>query len=310
MKPSLRVVFLGQNNGFSLQCYNAVASRFEVVGIIESAPRQPSRTGGLTGIVRSLWTGDSLARSAVNQQVPYFKLSKGSQVQLEEFLRAVNPDVVCVASMSQLLPAEVLPIPKHGFVNLHPALLPDYRGPNPWWWQVYDQLHTGGVTVHQIDSGEDTGHILGQKTFPIDLGMAPHHFVNRAAHVGGQLMVEVLDSLSEGSLRPYPQPAPVNTRRARNLKAGEHLIKWDMWSIERTYHVMAAGAAWHDWRDPSDRFLRTLSWRVLSFSREECFQQPGTRHLDWRGWYIAHNEGKIRIAPRIPVRQLFRFLRT
>ncbi|MGI6455390.1 MAG: formyltransferase family protein [bacterium] len=83
---------------------------------------------------------------------------------LERWVREKNPDFICVKSMSQLLKENIFSIPKYGTINLHPSILPNYRGPNPLFWTMFNQECESGMTVHYINKGEDTGDILRQYT--------------------------------------------------------------------------------------------------------------------------------------------------
>jgi len=84
-----------------------------------------------------------------------------------EKVRQINPDLIFVNSYSMLLCSEILAIPRYGAVNVHGALLPEYRGPNPTQWALLNDETETGVTMHYMDEHFDTGEIIAQRRVPI-----------------------------------------------------------------------------------------------------------------------------------------------
>ena len=78
----------------------------------------------------------NLEKLCFDRAIPYNKIYKGNEVQVTSWVKEINPDMIVVFSMSQLL-KDLIDIPKHGVVNLHLSMLPEYRGPNPDFWQYY-----------------------------------------------------------------------------------------------------------------------------------------------------------------------------
>src|SRR5262245_52152239 len=146
----LRVVFLGMNSLFTLVPLRAVERRCRLVGIVEAAPTDAPVS--------------HLEHFARRRRLPHFTLKRGGP-RATEFLHALHPDIMCVASFSQLLRPEEFQIPPLGTINLHPSALPKYRGPNPYFWQHHEMDLDGAVTIHLVDEGIDTGDILLQDHF-------------------------------------------------------------------------------------------------------------------------------------------------
>ena len=83
-----------------------------------------------------------------------------------EELTRLDFDAITVACFSRKLPASVLRLPRLGCLNVHPSLLPAHRGPDPLFWIYHDGDETGGVTIHLMDEGFDTGPIVLRETVP------------------------------------------------------------------------------------------------------------------------------------------------
>lgn len=120
-------------------------------------------------------------------------------------LSALSADVACVACFTRRIPAAVLCLPRHGFLNLHPSLLPDYRGPEPLFWQLRDGA-PAGVTVHVMDEGLDTGDIVAQAAVALSDGISGPKAQRQLMLAGLDLLRGVLADLPQGIVCRRPQP--------------------------------------------------------------------------------------------------------
>ncbi|MBI1903434.1 MAG: hypothetical protein HYS13_20215 [Planctomycetia bacterium] len=212
---------------------------------------------------------------------------------LAVYLRRLCPDVVCVPSLSQLLPAEVLNIPRFGFLNLHPSLLPKYHGPFPWFWQYYHYEQFFGVTVHRIDEGQDTGPILKQAPFFVERGTEVGEAERRGADVAANLLCEALNELESGTARLRPQPRH-DFPKARIVRRDEPLVQWDEWDLQRVWHFLRGTQPWLD----AVAYPPGGPWRIGPYELGACGEQSGTVGRDDQGNFIAHRQGKIRLWRR------------
>lgn len=96
---------------------------------------------------------------------------RATKINADETYRKVfelQPDLCVVAHFERLIKQPLLDIPSMGFINLHPSLLPDYRGMAPQHWPIINREKEAGITVHYVDETADTGDIIIQRVFPID----------------------------------------------------------------------------------------------------------------------------------------------
>ena len=143
--------------------------------------------------------------------------------------------------MSQLLPDEIIAIPKKGIINLHPSLLPKYRGPNPYFWTFYDDNEVSGSTVHFVDRGEDTGDIILQEKVKIKRGITSVQLRETLVNeIGVELILKSISIISAGKTNRLTQSKYSPTKRARNITTEEYweLIDWDSWNIERVWNFV------------------------------------------------------------------------
>lgn len=293
-KP-LRVVFIGKSHDFSLRPLDAVAASHDIVGIVESGPRHPPQglvARAAAALRGALASPSALRRRAGERGVPHLLLRRGETASLNAMLEGVRPDLLVVASLSQLLAAKTIAIPRLGAINLHPSLLPKYPGPFPILWQYLELETTFGVTVHALDAREDAGDILEQEPFDVTEGTPLEEVLDRSASIGARLMAKAVDDLAAGRAVPRPQTGPRGPR-AREVRRDEPLIDWERWPIERVRHAMIGTAPW---LDPFRGEVRPEGpWRVGAIERGAAADAHGTVARDEQGWYVAHPEGKIRI---------------
>jgi methionyl-tRNA formyltransferase len=126
--------------------------------------------------------------------------------EISEALVGCGADVAVVVAYGKLIPEGLLGIPRHGFVNLHPSLLPRHRGPSPIQWALVCGDRVTGVSTMQLDEGMDTGPILLQERVDIDDRETAELLAPRLAGIGAGLVVRTLDGLEDGSVTARPQP--------------------------------------------------------------------------------------------------------
>ena len=122
-----------------------------------------------------------------------------------EGLASLSPEVVVVAAYGLFLPAEALEIPPLGCLNIHPSLLPRYRGPSPVVSAILNADAETGVTIMELDEGMDSGPLLAQAKVPIADRETGPELTRRLFDLGADLLVETLPGWASGSIQASPQ---------------------------------------------------------------------------------------------------------
>ncbi len=125
------------------------------------------------------------------------------QAVMEE-LKKVSPDIIVVAAYGQILPEEVLKLPKHGCINVHASLLPKLRGASPIQMAIVTGEEETGVTIMQMEKGLDTGDMLSAESIAIG-DMTAGQLHDRLAQIGGRLLIRTMKDISEGKASPVKQ---------------------------------------------------------------------------------------------------------
>ena len=140
---------------------------------------------------------------AEKYNIPVAQPDKIKNWKLE--IKNLNPDLGIVASFGQIIPSDILGIPKYGFLNVHPSLLPKYRGPSPIQFAILDGEEKTGVTIMRISEKLDTGPILSQQEIELDQKETFESLHDKLAEVGTKLLIEAIPRLLAGKLPPLLQ---------------------------------------------------------------------------------------------------------
>ena len=125
--------------------------------------------------------------------------------QVADIFKKMSPDLGVVVAYGKIIPAAMLEIPKHGFLNLHPSLLPKYRGPSPIQTAILNGDVKSGVTIMLLDKGMDTGPMLSQKSVKLDSGETSETLHDKLSHLGADLLVETISLYLSGKIQPKAQ---------------------------------------------------------------------------------------------------------
>ena len=288
-----RVVFVGINSVFSAVHLAALGRAHGVVAVVETV----ARLGRAKRLER--WLAPSrLARLARELGAPFVEVAHRDDADLARALGAARPELVVTVGMGWLLDVAALAVPTLGTLNVHPALLPAYRGAEPWFWQLHDGVAESGVTVHLVDAGEDRGPILRRRAFAVPPGTSLAGYIARVAEAGPPLLVAAVDDALRGTLEPIPQPEASPTRRARRLRREDRdLILWRSWSLEQTWRVLRGVGPILGWPRARWRDLGRVPV-IEGMAAGPPGLPAGAVGRDADGPFLAHSAGRIRFRYR------------
>jgi methionyl-tRNA formyltransferase len=150
----MRVIFLG-NHTVGVVALRVLCKNIDVVGVV-AHPDDPENG------VRY----QSVYNFALEQKIPVIR-GKGRDKETAIFIRDLSPDLIWVTDYRYILPHELISLSKYGAVNLHPSLLPRYKGRASINWAILNGEVETGLTAHFIDNGVDTGDIIKQETLEL-----------------------------------------------------------------------------------------------------------------------------------------------
>jgi len=144
--------------------------------------------------------------------------------EIIEKIKEMNPDIICVVAYGRILPKEILEIPKYGCVNVHPSLLPKYRGSAPIQWAILNGDKITGVSTMYLDEEMDAGDIILKEEVTIGEDETSGELWDRLSKIGAKLLVETLEQIEN---RTAPREKQGNNFTiAPMLGKSQALIDW------------------------------------------------------------------------------------
>lgn len=195
----MRLVFAGTPEPAAVALQRLLASEHEVVAVL-------TRPDARKGRGRTLHPSPVKALALEHGIEVLTPETLAGDSTIQHRLRELSPDAVPVVAYGYLIPADMLDIPAHGWVNLHFSLLPAWRGAAPVQAAIANGDEVTGATTFRIDEGLDTGDILGKLETGIGQTETSGELLERLADTGAGLLAATMDALEAGTATPIPQP--------------------------------------------------------------------------------------------------------
>ena len=259
----LRIVFFGTPE-LAVPCIEAVTARHTVTAAVCQPDKPKGRGRKLVAPPVKAW--------AEEHGIPVVQPVKLNDGAFEAWLRTQQPDVCVLAAYGRLLRQPILDVPRHGFLNLHPSLLPKHRGPAPIRGALLEGAEVTGVTIMRLSLEMDAGDLLLQEEAPIRPDDTALTLTPRLAEQGAALMVRALELVETGQAVFTPQDDSQATF-TRMFAKEDGRIRWDRPARDLHNLVRAAQpwpAAQCAFRGETFRILKT---EIIEGDAEDS---PGT----------------------------------
>jgi len=211
----IKIIFLGTPKFGAIILEGLIKSGHKPFLVIT----EPDKPVGRKQVV----TPPSVKVLAEKYNIPVVQPAKISEYALE--IERLNPSLIIIASFGQIIPKKILEIPKYGCLNVHPSLLPKYRGPSPIQFAILEGEEKTGVTIMRISEKLDTGPILSQQEIELDQKETFESLHDKLAEAGTRLLIETLPRLFAGKLPPLLQDETKATY-TKILKKEDGKIDW------------------------------------------------------------------------------------
>ncbi len=226
---------------FSLSALRALASHYQVVGVVT----QPDRASGRGRELKA----PPVKLLAQELNIPVIQPQKLREPEAMQQLQSWNPELIVVAAFGQILRKEVLELPQYGCINIHASLLPRGRGAAPINAAVLAGDEETGVTIMKMDVGLDTGPMLSMRKIRITPDDTAGSLLQALSTLGADLLIETLPAYISGNLIPQPQPTEGATY-APMLKKEDGLLDFNHPAVDLERRVRAMNpwpGAWFQW---------------------------------------------------------------
>lgn len=187
----MRVLFMGTPDLAACVLKRIIEDGHEVIGVVTQPDKQKGRGKAMSC--------PPVKEMAISYHLNVYQPIKVREAQYIEMIRKMNPEVIVVAAFGQILPKELLEIPKYGCINVHTSLLPKYRGAAPIQYCIINGEKETGVTIMHMDTSIDTGDIILQEKIKLSEKETGGSLHDKLAVLGADLLVKVLHQLENGT---------------------------------------------------------------------------------------------------------------
>lgn len=263
---SLKIIFAG-TTAFAVPALNALVASEHTVIAVYTPPDRPAGRG-------LKLTPSPVKLAAIQHQIPVYQPPTLRDPETQQTLKHLNADIIVVAAYGLLIPKYVLETPRYGCINIHPSLLPRWRGAAPIPRAIEAGDTETGVTMMQLDERLDTGDIWLQIPYPISPTETAESLYETLAPISAELLLKTLARIEIGGYSPVPQDATQTTYAAK-IEKSEAQLDWQQSAILLERKVRAFNpwpVAYTVW---NDKILRI--WKATSLPTADLpLLKPGT----------------------------------
>ena len=260
----MRIVFMGTPDFAVPALERLIAGNYEIAAVYT----QPDKAAGRGRMVEE----PPVKKAALPHHLTVLQPANFKSTETRKQLALLKPDVMVVAAFGQILPQSVLDIPAFGCLNIHPSLLPKYRGVAPVPAAILNGDEFTGVSIMLMDKGIDTGPVLTTVHVPVLPQDTADSLMKKLANTSAQLLLDTLPGWFRKEIKPHPQnDAEASYTKMLTKEAGE--IDWKLpavqiWRQVRAYQPWPGSFTW--WQGKQ---LKILEAEPLA---GEGASEPGT----------------------------------
>lgn len=264
----MKVIFMGTPD-FSVGTLEALIAAGHEITLAVTQPDKPKGRGKAIQY-------PAVKEAALEHGIEVYQPRRVREPECIEYLKQQEADIIVVVAFGQILPKEILEMPRYGCINVHASLLPKYRGAAPIQWAVINGEKVTGVTTMRMDEGLDTGDMILKEEVVLTEEETGGSLFERLAKTGAELCVRTLTEIENGTAVYTPQNHEKSTHTTLIKKQlGE--IDWHKPALELECLIRGL----NPWPSAYTRFNgKTLKIWKASVSEREMGTEPGTMELD------------------------------
>ncbi|MCX8122782.1 MAG: methionyl-tRNA formyltransferase [Spirochaetes bacterium] len=267
-------------------CFEHLIKYYEIAFAVTS-PDKPKGRG-------KHMTPPPVKEKAIAHGIPCFQPVTLKDETLRETLLQFNCEIFVVVAYGKLIPQSIFSIPPHGTINLHPSLLPKYRGAAPVEWALYNGEQQTGVTVQLINQELDAGDIVLQSPVTIAPDDTAQDVYDKILPIGVDLLIKAINGLHDGTITPVPQDHSQATYCGKITSETAH-INWNM-SARSIHNLVRAfnpkPVAWTTFRGKIIKIWKTA---VGDSSYNYPTAQPGTLIHQAKRLFVCTGDGTLEV---------------
>lgn len=228
---------------------------------------------------------------AIKNNIPVFQPEKlRNDEESLKLIKKLNPDAIVVVAYGQILPKDILEIPKYGCINGHASILPRLRGAAPINWAIINGEEKTGITTMLMNEGLDTGDILLKKETEISLDETAEILHDRLMLITSEILIETLDGLSKNKITPVKQNelgssyAPMMSKQLGHIDFNK--------DINEVYNLIRGVTPWPGaYFYLEDKMIKI--WKCTKISKEHNENLGKIIEVNKNGIYVSCSNGYI-----------------
>ena len=251
---SLKIVFMGTPE-FSVPTLQAlIKNKFNILCVYTQPPTKSNR-------------GQKINASPVEEFSKKNKINFKNPINLNDedelkIFKELSPDIVVVVAYGQIIPKNFLNIAKFGFINIHPSLLPKWRGAAPIQRAIMNGDKKIGVSIMKVEEKLDSGPILVSKEIELDQNATHGEIEKNLSIIGANLLVENLNKFELGKFKFIAQVNEEATY-ANKINKSETKINWSLEANKVLAHIHGLSpnpGAWFEYENERFKVLRAKKY--------------------------------------------------
>jgi methionyl-tRNA formyltransferase len=258
----MKIVFFG-NPKFCLHpllsLYN---SQYDIVSVVTNTDRKSGRGLNLSS--------SFVKEKALELNIPIIETDNVHSDKLFNQLNDLNADLFVVVAFS-ILPDNIISIPEYGSINIHPSLLPKYRGSSPIQYALLNGDEETGVSIINLNRKIDSGSILGQKKFSIPSSANFGYMYEKLGILGSELLLKVIEDIKNDKSLTIVQDESQKTL-APKIKKEQYKIDWNQNSIQIYNQIRA-----FDPYPGAYALLNNKRIKLFGAQKEKIFNSPNLK---------------------------------
>lgn len=287
----MRLVFAGTPEPAVVALQKLIDSSHEVVAVL-TRPDAPKGRG------RSLHPSPVKALAVEHgiEVLTPTTLNSGTKDgdAIRETLKELAPDAIPVVAYGNLVPKDLLDLPKYGWVNLHFSLLPQWRGAAPVQAAIAHGDDVTGATTFRIDEGLDTGDILGTVTEEIQGTDTADDLLTRLAYSGADLLTVTMDGLESGTIIPRPQEGTPS--HVGKITTADAEITWNQPATAVDRHIRAHTPGPGAWTMSGEQRFKIGPVTVDNKGDDVPALAPGELHFEKNAVYVGTMTAPVQLG--------------
>ena len=227
----MKIIFMGTPD-LAAKTLEAIDKAGHEIVLAVTQPDKPKGRSGKLAV-------SEVKQYAVEHGIEVFQPERVREADAVARLHEYEPELIVVAAFGQILPKEILEMPKYGCINVHASLLPHLRGASPIQTSILLGDKETGVTIQQMGEGLDTGDIIAQRSIPIEGDDTGGILFDKLAELGAELAVDTIEDIARGNISPVPQ-GETHASYAKKIDKSMGHIDWnkDASEIERMIRAL------------------------------------------------------------------------